>query len=110
MNLGTIPYSTFRPELEATRDHLSENQILDLLKEYEKTQLILLLIRESNKAAHETYQHRQMQVREFLFASRLIKLILPETGFGDKFLDVDDEQPELIDMIFSHQFLIQGTV
>lgn len=109
-NLGIIPYSTLYPELEATRDYFSEDQLVDLLKDYEKTQLILLLIRESNKAAHEVWQHRRTPVREFLYASRLIKLLLPETGFGDELLDLDGEQPELIDLIFSHQFLIQRTL
>lgn len=109
-NLSTIPYSTLRPELEATRDHLSEDRLIELLKDYKKTQLILILIRESNKAAHEMYQRRRTQTREFLFASRLIKLLLPETGFGNKLFNIDNELPELIDTTFGHQSLIQRTL
>lgn len=109
-DIDIIPYSTLKPELEATQDFLSDDQLIEMLKDYSKTQLILLLIRESNKAAEGIYKERKGQVREFLYSSRIVKLLLPETGFGDMHLDVNDEQHELVDAVLGHQFLIQRTL
>jgi len=106
LNIGIVSPERVKTEVEDARDFMGENQVLDYLKDYDKTQLILALLRMGNKAVHEVWNNRAIPIRDFAFTPLFIKLLLPETGFGNKTLDVQDWPPETLETIIKHRFLV----
>lgn len=104
-NLSTVPLDQVKVEVRNSRDLLGEDRVLELLKQYKKTQLVLALLRMGNKAANQMWDDRGFPVRNFAIPPAIIKKILPESGFGDDTLDVDDWPPNTLDTVLSHHFL-----
>lgn len=104
-NLPTVPLDRVKKEVQNSRDLLGEDRVLEVLKQYKKTQLVLALLRIGNKAANQIWDDHGFPVRDFAIPPALIKKILPESGFGDDSLDIHDWPPDILDTIFSHHFL-----
>lgn len=104
-NLSTVPLKQVEVEVQNSRDLLGEDRVLELLKQYKKTQLILALLRMGNKAANRMWEDRGFPIRDFAIPPAIIKKILPESGFGNDTLDVHSWPPETLDTVLSHHFL-----
>lgn len=103
-NLSVAPPSFVESQVETQRDYLGEKELIESLKEYKKDQLILALLRMANKAGSKIWSTRGFPLRDFALPSRLIKLLLPESGFGEKALDVDDWPPDVLETSLGFHF------
>ena len=104
-NISTAPPDRVETEVWNSRDLLGEDRVLELLKQYKKTQLVLSLLRIGNKAANGMWDDRGIIVKNFALPPAIIKKVLPESGFGDDTLDTHDWPPETIDTVLSHHFI-----
>lgn len=105
-NLSTVPLDQVEVDVRNSRDLVGEERVLELLKQYKKPQLLLALLRMGNKAANQMWEDRGFLVRDFAVPPAIIKKVLPETGFGNKSLDVYNWPPETLDTILSNHFSV----
>jgi len=109
-NLSVAPPDLVESQVETQRDYLGEEELIGFLKEYKKEQLILSLLRMGNKAGSKIWSTRGIPLRDFALPPRLIKLLLPESGFGEKTLDVDDWPPDVLETSLDFHFEVLRTL
>jgi len=109
-NLSVAPPALVESQVEAHRDYLGEEELIEFLKKYNKEQLILALLRMGNKAGSKIWSNRGIPLRDFSLPSQLIKLLLPESGFGEKTLEVDDWPPDVLETCLDFHFEVLRTL
>lgn len=92
-------------KIERDRQLLRDENLVQLMQEYDKGHLLLYLIERLNKVSYSLYDNRRLKMREFAYINYLIQIVYPadESEFGDKYLDRGDELDEEIDTLLSTQ-------
>ena len=90
--------SILEDKIREQRELLTHGNIISMIKEYSRLNLLVSLMWKLNLTAHELYQSRRMKFREFAYLNILIKHIYQEDGFGDKQLEDVSDLPEDIDL------------
>lgn len=87
------------------RQFLRDENLVQLIQEYDKGHLLLYLIERLNKVSYRFYENRRLKMREFAYINYLIQIVYTadESSFGDKHLDRGDELDEEIDTLLSTQ-------
>lgn len=90
---------------ERDRQLLRDENLVQLVQEYDRSHLLLYLIERLNKISHGLYENRRLKMREFAYINYLIQIVYPvdESKFGEKYLDRGDELDEVIDTLLSTQ-------
>jgi hypothetical protein len=92
-------------KIERDRRLLQDENLVQLMQEYEKGHLLLYLIERLNKVSHDLYENRRLRMREFAYINYLIQIVYPadESEFGDRYLNQGDDLDEEIDTLLSTQ-------
>jgi hypothetical protein len=109
-NLSVASPELVESQVKTHRDYFGEKELIEFLKDYDKEQLILALLRMGNKAASQIWEDRGISLRDFALPPRLIKLLLPESGFGGKRLDVNDWPPDVLETVLDFHFNVLRTL
>lgn len=94
-----------KDKIKRDRQLLRDENIVQLMQDYDKGHLLLYLIERLNKISHDFYENRRLKMREFAYINYLINIVYPtdESTFGDKYLERGDELDEEIDTLLSAQ-------
>lgn len=80
---------------------LTEENIVGLIGDYSKSNLILYLVWRLNVISNEFYKENRMRFREFVYLNTLIRGVYSQDSFGDSHLqdatDLDEEIDILLD-------------
>lgn len=101
-NCSTLEFAdpdVIQEKVDEKRELLSKENIIELLKPYSKQHLVLLLVWELNKTAHQFYKTRKTNVKNWVYLNTIISHILEEDGFGDEQFDISGELPEELDLV-----------
>jgi len=92
-------------KIERDRELLREENLVNLVEDYDKTHLLLYLMERLNIISHEFFERRRLDLREFSYLNYLIKLIYSADSdrFGNQYLDRDEEVDDEIDALLSSQ-------
>lgn len=91
-----------KEEIENARQFVSEDRTMDILKNYDKNHLLLLLMDELNRISHAFYDGAEtgLPVRKFAYISYLMKLIYERGDFGTEYFEHQEEGlPKDIELI-----------
>jgi len=92
-------------KIERDRQFLQDENLIRLLKDYDKDHLLLYLIERLNIISHEFYENRRLEMREFAYINYLINIVYTadESQFGDDQLDRGEDPDDIIDALLSTQ-------
>lgn len=107
LDIPVVQSEQLEPLTDEVRELFSEKRVFNLYKQYSKSHLILALIRTANKAGHDIFTSRKGSVRDLSIASRLVKRLYPETGFGDDQMDFSNGVPERFETFLGHQHILR---
>lgn len=97
--------SIVEDKIERDRQLLRDENLVQLIEEYDKGHLLLYLMHRLNQMSHKLYTGRGFPMKEFAYLNYLIRLIYPEPAgdFGDRYLEQGDGLDEVIDTLISTQ-------
>lgn len=96
--------ATLQRKIQEGRELFSEENQIQLLREYSKEHLLLYLISRLNHLGKTFYETRGFLVREFSYLNYLIKSIYQRDDFGDRYLETGfDEISEEIEALLDAQ-------
>lgn len=90
---------------ERDRELLRDENIVQLMEEYDKGHLLLYLMHRLNHASYQLIEERGFPMTQFAYLNYIIKIIYPEPEdkFGDKYLEQGDELDEEMRTLLSTQ-------
>jgi len=90
-------------KVEAGLEYFREDNLMDVVEDYSKGNLLLYLMERLNKISGDFLDTRRLDVTEFSYLNHLIKTIYPRSEFGDRHLDRGDELDDKIDALIKAQ-------
>lgn len=101
-DIEVVDPTEIEEKIEKARTRVNEDRVMELVQEYDKNHLILLLIDELNRVSHAFYDNLEtgLPAQEFSYISYLLKLIYKRDGFGDKEFEYQEQElPEEIETL-----------
>lgn len=90
-------------KVRAGLDFFTDDQLMEVVTNYDKDNLLLYLIERLNIVADDFLETRRLDMTEFSYINHLIKTIYPREGFGDRYLDRGEELDDRIDGLIKAQ-------